>query len=165
MRFFWPDRGRAQALGRDPAINVEPFLSADFLKFFLPLAAGVVGWLANERAKRQTEEYTRKEQRYRVLLLSLQGFYDVSVNLQQRQEFLNQLTLCWLYCSDEVVLAGQDFLAKMMDTSGSTQDQKNQSAADLIGAIRRDLLSRRVIRRTALTGREFQRVAVVAPRA
>src|SRR6185437_5262226 len=72
MRFFWPDRGRAQALGRDPAINVEPFLSADFLKFFLPLAAGVVGWLANERAKRQTEEYTRKEQRYRVLLLSLQ---------------------------------------------------------------------------------------------
>ena len=75
-------------------MNMSDFLSPDFLKFFIPLAGGVIGWLVNEHRKRQADEYTRKEERYQGLILSPRGFYAGSEDLKLKQEFVNQLALC-----------------------------------------------------------------------
>lgn len=54
---------------------MQDLLSADFLKFFVPLAGAVLAWFMNERRRRAWEEYLRKEERYRALLRTLSGFY------------------------------------------------------------------------------------------
>ena len=50
------------------------FLSADFLKFFIPLAGAVIAWFLNARRQRAWEEYGRKEERYSEPLKNLSGF-------------------------------------------------------------------------------------------
>lgn len=143
-------------------MRIDDVFSADFLKFFVPLAGGVVGWLVNERRKREAEEYLRKEERYKSLLLSLRGFYEGAENLQLKQEFVNQLALCWLYCSDEMILLAYRFVATMKPERQAIADEKHAALSALIGEIRRDLLSRRAVRRTKLTGAEFERLTIVA---
>jgi hypothetical protein len=140
---------------------LSDFLSPDFLKFFVPLAGGVVGYLLNEHRKRLAEEYVRKEERYRNLILSLRGFYAGAEDPLLKREFASQVSLCWLYCSDSVIKAVNAFVAQMKEGSGATDQQKLDALASLIGTIRRDLLSRTVVRRTELTGREFERLSVI----
>jgi hypothetical protein len=142
---------------------MQEFLSADFLKFFLPLAGGVVGWLLNERRKRQSEEYIRREERYRALLLSLRGFYAGAEDHKLKQEFTEQLSLSWLYCSDEVILRANALLQTLKAEVAATDDEKNSALAELIVEMRRDLLSRNIVRRTHLTGREFEKISISVP--
>jgi hypothetical protein len=143
---------------------MSTFLSPDFLKFFLPLSGGAIGWLWSEHRKRQSEEYLRKEERYRLLLLSLRGFYIGAEDHALKQEFVDQLALSWLYCSDEVIIKANAFVLSMKPEAKGSEDTKNIALSALIGAIRRDLISRSVVRHTALTGAEFERVSVIARR-
>ena len=53
--------------------HMDMLTSPDFLKVFLPLAGGVVAWLANEHRKRVWEEYKRKEEKYLALLAAIKG--------------------------------------------------------------------------------------------
>ncbi|MBS3965653.1 MAG: hypothetical protein KGZ60_00110 [Truepera sp.] len=142
---------------------MNEFLSADFLKFFIPLAGGVVAWIINEYRKRQAEEYARKEERYRGLILSLRGFYVGSEDLALKQEFVNQLSLCWLYCSDNVIAKANKFVVTLKPESTASAAEKEQALSALIGAIRSDLLSRKVVPKTKLTGAEFERLSIVPP--
>jgi hypothetical protein len=72
----------------------------------------VLAWWLNERRKRQAEEYARKEESYRGLMLSLRGFYASAEDLALKQEFVNQLALCWLYCADEVIIKANAFVVR-----------------------------------------------------
>jgi len=80
------------------------------------------------------------------LLKNLKGFYshsieeDESIAIESRQEVINQLVLCWLYASDEVIKKAAIFL----DTVKSSSDEQENSIAlgSLILAIRKDLISK-----------------------
>lgn len=135
---------------------MSELLSADFLKFFLPLAAGVVAWFVNEQRRRSWEEYQRKEERYRLLLESLGGFYVASQDRPLKQAFLEQVKLCWLYCPDEVIQKAYAFLSTVHTGASRSDAEKELAVGALIVAIRRDLLSRKVVKRSQLKASDFK---------
>jgi hypothetical protein len=89
----------------------------------VPVAIVVIGWVLNSHSERQLQEYNRVEERYIGLLKSLEGFYegtDASSAKDQKDEFLKELRLCWLYCSDVAITKANVFLEHV-----STGAQKN----------------------------------------
>lgn len=135
---------------------MSDFLSADFLKFFLPFAGGVIAWFVNESRRRSWEEYQRKEERYRELLRTLRGFYISAQDRVLKQAFLEQVNLCWLYCPDEVLQRAYAFLSTVHTGATHSDPEKEKAAGELIAAIRRDLLSRKVVKRTQLGASDFK---------
>ena len=114
----------------------------ELTKFALPVLAAVVGWVVNESAKRRTELRQRKEERYRVLLDSLQGFggsADPATSVQDRDRFLRQLELCWLYCPVSVVRAGYAFMDLVTEGVRVEDEKRQQAVGTFLMAIRRDL--------------------------
>jgi hypothetical protein len=137
--------------------ELKELMSVDFLKFFLPAVGAVVAWLVDRRQRRALEEYQRKEERYRELLKALPGFSLVSQDRKLKQAFLDQLNLCWLYCSDEVIHKAYEFIATIhTDVQQPDQIKSQRALGVLILAIRRDLLSRQVVRQTDLKADDFK---------
>jgi Pyruvate/2-oxoacid:ferredoxin oxidoreductase delta subunit len=140
---------------------LKPLWTADFLKFVLPLAvpllAGVVAWFCNERTKRAAEEYQRKEPRYQELLRTIRGFY-AQVNIdEEKKKFVEQLKLCWLYCPDEVIRKGYAFL-NAINSPQATDAEKYAAHGDFVVAIRKDLLSRKITRKTKPASKDYQQL-------
>jgi hypothetical protein len=69
-----------------------------------------VAWFVNESGKRAWEEYQRKETNYRALLSASRGFFVNAQDTKRKADFLEQVELCWLYCSDEVIRRANEFL-------------------------------------------------------
>jgi len=120
--------------------------SLEIWQVIIPLLAAILAWLLNESSKRSWEQYKRNEERYKELLLSLRGYYVASEDLQKRQEFLDQVNLCWLYSPDTVIRKAYVFLDTVKTGSGATVPDRERAAADLFVAIRKDLLPRRLWR-------------------
>lgn len=138
---------------------MSEILSSNYLKIFIPLVGAIVAWFANEWRKRVWEEYQRKEMKYEALLKSLEGFYE-SVDPPKartlKQEFLNHLNLCWLYCPDDVIQKAYAFLACVHTDVKCTDNQKERALGELVLAIRQDLLSRKVVSKTSLKPNDFK---------
>jgi hypothetical protein len=138
------------------------FLSPDFLKLFLPLIGGIIAWFANESRKRVWEEYKRKEEKYLSLIRAIKGFYISSLEPEEakilKQHFINQLETCWLYCPDNVIKKGYEFLATVHTDAKNNETEKEQALGDFILAIRKDLFGRRFIffKRTSLLPMDFK---------
>src|SRR5262245_14122606 len=81
------------------------------------IVIAVLTWFFNEQSKRSDDLYKQKDERYLALINSLRNFYVESPtpepgdyelsekklkNKELIQEFMNQVHLCWLYCSDDV---------------------------------------------------------------
>ena len=126
------------------------FLTSDLFKITVPLIAAVIAWLGNERRKRALEEYIRKEEHYKKLLASLRGFYTSTQDRDVKQAFLEQLNQCWLYCPDKVIEAAYAFLGTVAVGAQSDDAAKERACGTLVVAIRKDLLSRRVVKRSRL---------------
>ncbi len=139
----------------------EVLTSVDFWKFAVPLLGAVVAWFLNEWRKRVWEQYQRKEANYKELVRCLRGFY-VGVNdaQQLKADFLNQLNLCWLYCPDDVIEKGYQFLDTVHTSQIQTEDVKEKAMGEFVAAIRRDLLSRSLVLCTNLTGSDFRHLRV-----
>jgi len=135
---------------------LKTIFTADFLKFFIPLAGALIAWIVNEKRKRASEEYQRKEQRYQELLRTVKGFYIAAHDEQKKSEFVEQLKLCWLYCPDEVIKKAYAFLDAINPASQKTVGEKNLSLGDFVVALRKDLLSRKSTRKTKLTSQDYQ---------
>jgi len=135
----------------------EVLVSVDFWKFAAPLFGAIVAWFVNEWRKRVWEQYQRKEESYRELLRCLKGFY-VGVNNanELKAEFLNQLNRCWLYCPDDVILKGYAFLNTVHTSNPSTDEVKEKAMGDFVASIRNDLLSRKLVTKTHLCGKDFK---------
>lgn len=131
-------------------------LSIDFLKFALPAAGAVWAWLSNERRRRVWRDYQRKEQRYRQLMRSLRGFYVADADRSKKQAFLDQVNLCWLYCPDDVIRKLYAFLDTVSAAGRKEDREKELALAEVIAAIRGDLIYRRPVRRTSLTAADFR---------
>ena len=135
----------------------EILTAPEFWKFTLPLSGVVVAWFTNEWRKRVADQYQRKEANYKELLRSLRGFYEGETHSEELQiEFLNQLNFSWLYCPDDVIQRGYDFLDTVHAEKASTADQKQLALGALVAAIRNDLLSRHLVRKTKLLAKDFK---------
>ena len=134
------------------------FLSADFLKFFVPLLGAVAAWFLNERRRRAWEEYLRKEERYRELLRTLTGFYDYAADSKIRGQFFEEYKRCFLYCGDEVIKAANLAMEGMVEGTQLPNSDRLQRIGDLVLAIRRDLLRRTLTSKTSLTHEDFKHI-------
>ena len=116
----------------------------DALKISIPVLVAVLGWLLNERSKRQWEQYKRKEDRYVALVENLKGFYvdantDPKTAKESKDKFLSQLSVAWLYCPDAIIRTGYRFLG-LVSVGVSTPDtEKELAAGDLVSQMRIDL--------------------------
>jgi hypothetical protein len=128
-------------------------LSADFLKIAVPAAGAIVAWYFNERSKVRSEQLQRKEERYRELLRCLKGFYVGSQDAALKREFIDQSKLCWLYAPDDVVRKVNAFFRAIHTerVPPATDEEKERALAELVLAIRKDMLRRKIIRRTRLS--------------
>jgi hypothetical protein len=130
----------------------------DFWKFVVPLAGAILVWFFNERRKRAWEEYEKKEKNYQDLIKSLKGFYTTWPEAERKNlknQFIDQLNLCWLYSPDEVIQAGYRFLASVHSDQKRTDADKEAALGAFILEIRKDLLKRRIVRRTGLKPTDF----------
>lgn len=138
---------------------MSELLSPNFLTIFISIVGAIIAWFANEWRKRVWDEYQRKEAKYQALLESLEGFYtsvDPSKAKTLKQAFLNHLNLCWLYCPDNVIEKAYVFLSCVHTDVRCTDDQKEKALGEFVLAIRQDLLSRKVVRKTSLKPDDFK---------
>ena len=83
------------------------------------------------------------------------------VNDQEKKvEFVEQLNLCWLYCPDEVIKSGYDFL-NAINSPEMTLAEKQTAHGDFVVAICKDLLSREITRKTKLTSQDYTRLSAL----
>ena len=139
----------------------EIICSVEFWKFAAPLFGAVVAWFVNEWRKRVWEQYQRKEDSYKKLVRCLNGFYVGASNAAElKAEFLSQLNRCWLYCPDGVIKKGYAFLDTVHTDQLSPDEVKEKAMGDFVAAIRKDLLSRKLVRKTALEGKDFRHLGI-----
>lgn len=133
------------------------FLTSPQNTFFGALIILAFSWLLNEWSKRRHEDYARKEQKYTALLKSLRGFYVHSQSRELKEEFINQLNQCWLYCPDEVIQKTYDFLETVHTNAKRIDSEKERALGELVLAIRKDLHDRyHIINKTKLKSENFK---------
>lgn len=131
--------------------------SADSLKFSIPLIGAIIAWYTNEWRKRLADQYQRKEANYKELIKSLRGFYAEETDAKKlRLEFLYQLNNSWLYCPDEIIQKCYAFLETVHTQNVHSYSSKEKAMGDLVAAIRKDLISRKLVKDTSLTGKDFK---------
>jgi hypothetical protein len=137
--------------------RVERFLLvwAPLLVVFITAAGGLVTWSFNSARERAQQDYQRREARYSNLVSSLRGFY-TDGSPEEKAHFLNELALCWLYCSDTVIRNGYAFLATVHTGAKASNEEKNSALGRLVLSIRKDLLARVPVERTDLQPDEFK---------
>ena len=107
--------------------------------------AGLV-WFLTERSRSRTALYRRKEHRYRAILTSLGPAFFVGQSegeerQRARQQFLLDMQLAWLYCPDEVISVGNEFLRAMStDAAAEERAALDTSGRAFLMSLRRDLI-------------------------
>jgi hypothetical protein len=87
----------------------------------------------------------------------LDGFYENATNANRlKVEFLIQLNQCWLYCPDKVIKKGYAFLETVHTGEQFSDEVKEKAMGDFIVTIRKDLLPRRLTRKTSLSSADFR---------
>lgn len=138
------------------------FTNLGFWTIVAPVILAILVWYLNERVKQKWEEYERKEERYKELLRTLQGFYVTTPDSKLKGEFLHQLNLCWLYTPDEVIQKAYEFIDTVHTGANANAKGKdrNDAAGALIVAIRKDLLSRKTVKKTKLQVSDYKHLRV-----
>jgi len=118
----------------------------DWLKVLLPLASilvpfagGLIIWALNQRSKLHWEIRSKKEERYRVFLETIRGFYAASQDREAKDRFLNEMRLAWLYCPDDVIRSGHTFLDTIATGRQSSDKDKEHALAEFELSLRRDI--------------------------
>ena len=113
-------------------------------------------YLLAEKSKQDHEDYIRKEERYIKLISAVKGFTEQQSSSELKQEFIDQLNLCWLYCSDSVIIKGYDFLDQVTLGQNSTSEQKKEALGKFMIEIRHDLIDKRAFKETNLKPSNFK---------
>ncbi len=127
----------------------------------VPVAIVVIGWMLNEHSKRQWQRYDRMEERYIALLQNLKGFYvgtDPTEATRMKEEFLKQLSLCWLYCPDVTISRGYFFLDQVHTGVQKSDEEKEEALRAFALQLRMDLFREKPWpwHRTKLKERDFR---------
>ena len=118
----------------------------------------------NEWRKRIADQYQRKEANYKELIRSLRGFYAGAANAEElKLEFLSQLNISWLYCPAAVIRKGCVFLDTVHTKQVHTDAEKELALGAFVAAIREDLLSRKLVRKSGLLAQDFKHFHVTKP--
>jgi len=131
-------------------------MKSEILQVTLPLITAVIAWFANEWRKRAWEQYQRKEENYKALLRASRGFYTNAQDTAKKATFLEQVDLCWLYCTDEVIQKVYAFLETVKTGATTTEADRAYAFGALMVAIRQDLLKRKVARTTSLKPADYR---------
>lgn len=134
----------------------EILCSVDFWKVVVPLIIAIIAWSLNENSKLRWEQYRRKEKSYIRLLESMRGFYSFSLDSGLKKDFLDELNKCWFYAPDKVILKGYDFLETVHKGAARTNEEKKIAFGNFVLAIRKDLLSRKILNETLLEAKDFK---------
>jgi hypothetical protein len=123
----------------------------------LSFLGSIVIWTCDNRSARELELYKRKEEKYALLISSIKGFYASEASYEKKKEFIDQIDLCWMYCSDEVILACYAFI-ESVHKHNKNQQEANQveKLGQLMLEIRKDLIRNRLIENTKLSEKNFK---------
>ena len=107
------------------------------------ILGGFSGWLYNEWQKRIAKARSEKEERYKELITLVRSFGGAFYDRDKANKFILELQLCWMYCPDQVIQKGNNFLDLMKNKERPPDFQKNLDMAkgELILAIRSDLIA------------------------
>ena len=122
----------------------------DVLKLAVPVFLAFLGWLLNEHSKREWERYKRKEERYVALLESLKGFYTntgPTIAGDDKERFLQQLSVGWLYCPDSIIRQIYIFLNHVSTGVRKSDEEKEKAVGEIVSLMRKDLLGKRFLLR------------------
>ena len=132
-------------------------------QFILPslsLIGAVIAWFWNERRKRVAKEYIRKEKKYEALIEALRGFQTDAIGSpegrESRNRFLLELNKSWLYCPDGVIEKIYAFIVTVHTDRKHTDEEREHALGELMITIRKDILSRRPVRKTCLKANDFK---------
>ena len=147
---------------------MEKFVIVDFWAIVGPMVAILLSWFLNEWAKRDFAQRQKKEENYRKLLLHLRCFYRNINNAgktgcdinKEKEKFIVEMSICWLYSSDDVIKKGNMFLDAVEDNSNVSNEGKKKAMGNFVAAIRKDNLhwSLSKWKKTELTGNDFKHV-------
>jgi hypothetical protein len=119
-------------------------------------------WHQNEKNKRAFEEYKRKEKMYSGLISSLRGFYAQpetgSVDFDEVEEFIKQLSLCWMYCPDDVIKNAYNFIDSVYAGKRNADKTKEEAYGRVMLSIRKDLISRKLLEKTDFSPSDFKHI-------
>ena len=111
-------------------------------------------WKKEKEKERINKEYEKKEERYISLVKSIKGFYNGTHDQQKIDQFLDEFYLSWLYCPDNVIKKGKEFLIKL-ENSNDEKEIEN-ALADFILEMRKDLINRKKVDKTNLTTEDYK---------
>lgn len=94
------------------------------------------------------------------LIKSLKGFYLSSVSAEDskrlKNQFIDQLNLCWMYCPDDVIQKAYKFIDSVHTGGEPSDEEKEMALGGLILAIREDLINQKVLSKTSLKPEDFK---------
>jgi hypothetical protein len=91
-----------------------------------------------------------------LLLRASRGFHTNAQDTAKKATFLEQVDLCWLYCTDEVIQKAYAFLETVKTGATTTEADRAYAFGALMVAIRQDLLRRKVARTTGLKPADYR---------
>lgn len=107
--------------------------------FIFAAFASIIIWYLNERKRRSIQEYKQKEKRYIELIELIESLKEnEKPSDNNRDKFLHQINLCWLYCPDNVVRKIADLISKLNNDNISLE-KKDMSMNDLMVSLRKDI--------------------------
>ena len=121
----------------------------------ISVLSGFFTWHLNEKSKLEYENYIRREARFSALISCLHGFGVETNSKELRSKFIKELELCWLYCSDDVIIKAYNFLESVSDQSDAVEKEQQIRLGELMLAIRKDLIKNKNIEETNLKPSDF----------
>lgn len=140
----------------------------EFWKITVPVLTVVIAWLLNERARRQGErerrllnQQKRKRASYRRLLKSSRGFTEGQQDATDlKKTFLDELQLCWLHASDDVIRKAYAFLGTVHTDAVASATDRETAMAEFVATLRNDALSHSLVAKSGLKARDYRLLRV-----
>ncbi len=140
---------------------IEVFFNPSSLVITVPIVAAIIAYLLNEKSKRRWEEYQRKEESYKKLIIALKGFYKGSNDDNLKQEFIDQANIAWLYLPDNIIRKIYHFIDTVhTDSEEYTDKDRTKYSNELIYSLRKDLISRKRLKKTNLTASDYKHLTI-----
>ena len=106
----------------------------------------VIGYVVKGKIDVRMRERQQREERYKGMLIAIQGFYISSHDIELKQKFVTELNQAYLYASDDVIRVANRFLNTVkIKPEPSREEEKKSALANLVLAMREDLRKTKLI--------------------
>ena len=109
--------------------------------WIIGIIGGIVTWLYNEVQKRRLKLLSEKEKRYKNLIRLIRNLGEVADSSDKGNEFIVEFQLCWMYCPDQIINKGNQFLDSMNpEIVEHNQQNIDKFKGEFILVLRKDLI-------------------------